>query len=261
MPVILDARGNEYQGSLDQIVGGTVTDARGQTASLGSLNAETALDLNGHTECQIDLRTGAITATLVFEGTIDGTNYWPLVAYDPQIQQFISQIVSAGALTKNVYISVSGFKRVRIRVSAYTSGAVTVAARATFADFMVLGAPIPTTLSQTGTAAVNTGVTITLPAAGAGLFHYITALQIVKFYSVLGVAAAAPVLVTTTNLPGGPVFTFDQSAATQGQQTAQLFSWAGNPLKSSVANTATTIVAPVQLQTIWRINVTYYVGA
>jgi hypothetical protein len=35
----------------------------------------------------------------------------------------------------------------------------------------------------------------------------------------------------------------------------------GTPLKSSVANTATTIVAPAELQTIWRINITYFTAA
>ena len=33
------------------------------------------------------------------------------------------------------------------------------------------------------------------------------------------------------------------------------------PLRSAVANTATTIVAPLQLQTIWRGNVSYFTGA
>lgn len=121
--------------------------------------------------------------------------------------------------------------------------------------------PMPSSLLVTGTAAVNTGVTVTLPAV-AGAFHYITSIQIQKLYAVVGVAAAAGVIITTTNLPGGPAFTTEQLASVAGTvATVVNLSFAGNPLKSSVVNTATTIVCPAQLQTIWRVNVTYYTGS
>lgn len=112
-------------------------------------------------------------------------------------------------------------------------------------------------LCVTGTAAVNTGLTITLPAV-AGRFHYITHIEINKFYSVIGVAGA-PVVVTTTNLQGSPAFTFDQSAAGAGTMSSKQIAPV-TPIRSAVMNTATTIVAPVQLQTIWRITVWYYVA-
>src|SRR6266566_4860776 len=51
------------------------------------------------------------------------------------------------------------------------------------------------TLHVTATAAVNTGATATLPAAGAGLFHYITSIEIVKLYAVIGVANAAGTII------------------------------------------------------------------
>jgi len=117
------------------------------------------------------------------------------------------------------------------------------------------------TLHVTGTAAVNTALTITLPAAGAGLFHYITSIQWVKLYNVLGVAAGAGVLITSTNLPGNPVWTTEQIASPAGTATTVINYQPTTPLKSSVANTATTIVAPLQLQTIWRGNVSYFTGA
>jgi len=123
------------------------------------------------------------------------------------------------------------------------------------------------TLHVTGTAAVNTALTITLPAAGAGLFHYITSIQWHKLYSVIGVANAAGILITSTNLPGNPVWTTEQvaggaagSAGTAGSVVQVIDYQPTTPLKSSVANTATTIVAPLQLQTIWRGNVSYFTG-
>jgi len=116
-------------------------------------------------------------------------------------------------------------------------------------------------LHVTGTAAVNTALTITLPAAGAGLFHYITSIQWVKLYSVVGVANAAGVLITSTNLPGNPVWTTEQAVINAGLAPMVINYQPTTPLKSSVANTATTIVAPLQLQTICRGNVSYFTGA
>ena len=113
------------------------------------------------------------------------------------------------------------------------------------------------TLHVTGTAAVNTAVTVTLPAV-ASQFHYITSIQVVKLYSVIGVAAGAGVIITSTNLPGTPAWTTEQLASPAGTATTVLNYQPTTPLRSSVVNTATTIVCPVQLQTIWRVNVSYF---
>lgn len=113
------------------------------------------------------------------------------------------------------------------------------------------------TLVQSTTAAVNTALTSTLPAAGAGLFHYITSIRVEKLYSVIGVAAGAGVIITTTNL-NGLAFTTEQLASAAGTVARVVDTAFATPLKSAVANTATTIVAPQQLQTIWRITVTYF---
>jgi hypothetical protein len=75
---------------------------------------------------------------------------------------------------------------------------------------------------------------------------------------VVGVAAGAGVIITTTNLPGNPAFTTEQLASAAGTVATVVSLTPATPIKSSVANTATTIVAPLQLQTIWRINVTYF---
>ena len=115
-------------------------------------------------------------------------------------------------------------------------------------------------LHVTGTAAVNTALTITLPAAGAGLFHYITSIQWFKRYSVIGVAAGAGTIITSTNLPGNPAWDTEQLAAPPGTVVRVIDYQAHGPLRSLAANTATTIVAPLQLQTIWRGNVSYFVA-
>lgn len=116
----------------------------------------------------------------------------------------------------------------------------------------------PSTLIITAKSVVNTTVTATLPAV-AGQFHYITSIQITKLYNVVGVASGAGVDITTTNLPGSLAFTTEQLASAAGTAVKVVdMDFTSNPLKSSAANTVTTIVCPQQLQTIWRVVVSYY---
>jgi len=117
---------------------------------------------------------------------------------------------------------------------------------------------IPANLWVTGTAAVNTALTVTLPAA-AGLFHYIVKIELIKLYSVVGVASGSGVIVTSTNL-NSAAWTTEQNSSAAGT-CAKVVDYAPCvPIKSAVVNTATTFVAPAQLQTIWRWNVVYYLG-
>lgn len=110
------------------------------------------------------------------------------------------------------------------------------------------------------TGAVNTAVTATLPAAGTGLFHYITKITVDKRYNVVGVAAGAGVNITSTNL-NSILWATQQLASPAGTVVRVVDEiWSGDGLRSFVANTATTIVCPAQLQTVWVIHVYYYTG-
>lgn len=156
----LDARNNEWTGSLDAITGQTITDARAATASLGSLNAESDTDLNGHASWLVDARTAAGNLTFVFEGTVDGTNYATLNAYDTAAPTIVlTSVVITTTLAKQYYVPIGGYRRVRCRVSAFTSGAVTIATRASQAgmtDVMAGTVAIGPTVVP-GTAATNLG--------------------------------------------------------------------------------------------------------
>lgn len=116
------------------------------------------------------------------------------------------------------------------------------------------------TTVNSSTAAVNTALTATLAAAGAGLFHYITSIIVEKLYSVVGVAAGAGVVITSANL-GGLAWTTEQLASVAGTVARVVDYRPTTPLKSAVANTNSTVICPVQLQTIWRITVTYFIAA
>jgi hypothetical protein len=263
MAVLYDARGNELVGALDQVGGVTITDGRTAGATFTALNNEILMDLNGQAVATFDLRTAAASLTLVFEATIDGTNYFGLPGLNVLTEAYLSSVIVTTTQTTQYVVGCSGFRRIRCRCSAFVSGSIVVTARASRADAVIYAKPLPSTLIQTATAAVNTGATATLPAAGAGLFHYITRIELIKLYNVIGVAAGAGVIITSTNLAStNPSWTTEQNLSAAGTVARVIdLSFCGNPLKSLVANTATTFVAGAQLQTIWRWNVMYYVGA
>ena len=110
---------------------------------------------------------------------------------------------------------------------------------------------IQNALTATGAAAA--AVTLTIPSPGAGLSQFIYVIQINKFNTALLVAGAAPVTVTTTNLPGTPSFDFGADAATQGTfQTLLLQPMA--PFKAAAPATAITIVCPATTSVIWKVT-------
>lgn len=260
MAILYDARGNEYLGSIDQVGNQTFTDARDPYALLGALNAEILMDLHGHSVATFDVRTGAANLSLVFEGTVDGTNYIGLPGVNMATEAMLATVVITTTHGALYAVGCSGFRRVRCRVSAYTSGTVTVTARATMADFAIYARPYPSTLHVTVTAAANTGATITLPAPGLGLYHYITNLQLCR-NATAALAGTATLVITSTNLPGSPAWSVGNAMAAGGTQQDLVYA-PTTPLKSSVANTATTIVMPVPgAAVLWRGNCTYYVGA
>lgn len=114
------------------------------------------------------------------------------------------------------------------------------------------------TLGVTATAAVGTGVTLTLPAAGAGNFQYISKLEITADTATVALGANASAVVTSTNLNGTPAWNVKIERNGGGVNTVAR--GAVLPFRSAVANTATTIVAPATANTVWRLNVEYYTG-
>jgi len=115
-----------------------------------------------------------------------------------------------------------------------------------------------TTLIVTATGAAAGAVTATLPAV-AGQFHYITSINIVKYASVATVGAAAATVVTSTNLPGSLAWTLPTALAVGAQYEHDVEP--SSPIRSSVVNTATTIVAAALASIIYRITVYYYTAA
>lgn len=224
MPTLYDARGNEILSTFpDQITNGVITDNRPVSALLGVLNSEVLMDLNGAKTATFDVRSGAGALTFLVEASIDGTNYFavPIFAINQLLvavqvtEVFVPSVVVATTINAQYTVDVSGYRRVRLRVSAYTSGNITVAARASIADLVGYARQIPTTSFVTATAAANTLATATLPAAGVGMFHYITSIMLMRSATAV-LAGTATIIHTSTNLPGSPAWSVGNAMAAGG---------------------------------------------
>lgn len=252
---LYDARGNEFRGAVDTFGADVLTETRTAAANLGVLSAEVVTPINGHATVSVDIR-GTFVATLKFQTSIDGTNYTDCAAFAIATELYVINTTVPGQFK----IEATGQRFVKVTVSAYTSGSAAVACRATLADEIVYAKPIPATLVQSGTAAANTGVTLTLPAAGAGLYHYIVSLEMTR-NATAALAGTATLVITTTNLSGSLAWSVGNAMIAGGTQIDVARDFAV-PLKSSVANTATTIVMPAPgAAVLWRGNCYYYVGA
>lgn len=258
--LILDARGNPFQGTVDAIGGEALPDTRAASATLGALNAAIFMDIQGKATARFDVRTGAMAATLIFEATLNGTDFFTLPAFIRGAETMTAAVVIATTAAQAYVVSTVGWRRVRCRVSAYTSGDCVVTGRASVADRYDYSRLIPSTLHVTATAAADTAATASLAAAGAGLFHYITNINLTR-NATAALAGTATLIHTSTNLPGTPAWSVGNAMAAGGTQIDLNYTPA-TPLKSSVANTATTIVmAAGGAAVLNRVNVSYYVGA
>jgi hypothetical protein len=227
------------------------------TGTLGALNAEVQADCDGASSVSLDLR-GTFSQTVQVQGTIDGTN-WSVIPVRPSTGGvFVLAVVGTTSGTWSG--SCTGYRKVRALVTAHTSGGSTatlMASNALFDDFAARGGCTPLLVTNTG--AAGAAVTLTLPAPGLGLRQYLTYLSVNRFATALLTAAATPVLVTTTNIPGTLVLSMPAEAAAQGS----LFPWREDfayPLMATAQNTAVTIVCPATTAVIWRVTAGYLVA-
>lgn len=215
---------------------------------------------DGCSSFALNVRDTHTSGVLTVEGSVDGTN-WHAVPIRPYSQALTTYTLLHPAATQGLWVGrVGPWRWLRARMTvAVTVGAANVTLSVSNGLLDDNLADRITPVLQTITAAAGAGATLTIASPGAGLRHYLTYLRIMKFAAAVLTPAAAPVLITTTNIPGTLVFSMPADAAAQGT----VFSYQEDfnlPVATSAQATATTIVCPATTNVIWRVTAGYYVA-
>jgi hypothetical protein len=226
------------------------------SGSLGSAGAEVLLAADGASTVSIDLR-GTFNMVVEVAGSVDGIN-WSVIPVRPFNQASVSYVSAIAGTVAGIWVGkCAPFRLLRARVSTFTSGlaSVTLLSDTALLDDSLQGAIAPLLVTATGAAAA--AVTLTLPAAS--FRHYMTSIRIDRFAAAVLTAAATPVIVTTTNLPGALAFSLPAEAAALGTVQSFQIDYA-LALAASAQNTASTIVCPATPGVIWRATASYYLA-
>lgn len=246
-----------------------VREGRSVSGQLNSLNGEVVLPVNGDQSALVQVLGSAPVLTVVFEGSVDGINYFPVPAITgygvggtvPNYAQPIAIELYAATVALRIYqVRCSALRYVRVRASTYTSGnaAVTISSDANDCLYRNLDSVTPASLVVTATAAANTAVTLTLPAV-AGLRHYIVGYEIHRFCATaVATAVATPTLVTTTNL--GVVISMPNPVEAVGNVKTFSRDFGDAGLAATAAGTATTFPCPASANHLYRATCFYRLG-
>ena len=249
-------------------------EARTSTGTLAAINAEVVHNLSGDASAVIYINgTGIFNSTYTIDGSVDGVNYFPLLCYPygtasigsatlpVAAQPLVAETVNAATVQRALCAAVGGLQKVRVRLAAYANGscAVTINSDDCKSINPYANDTKAATLMVSTTAAVSTAVTATLPAV-TGLRHYIDRIDVTRSATAALTAAAAPVVVTTTNIPGLPHLTFGSDAGGVGVDKTVTLDFGASGMAAAAAGVATTVVCPVVTGVIWRVNVAYRLG-
>lgn len=225
------------------------------TASLASINADLFIDCDSAGCIALDVR-GTFTGVIEVAGTVNGTD-WTLIALRPIAQVNKSYAMNVNGVGLWAAPLLAPFRRIRARMTTFSGGAAitTLSAANSMQDQSMDG--MVTSGVVTSAAAAAAALTLTIPSPSGGMRQYLTYISISRFASTMLIAAAAPVIVTTTNLPGSLSFGFPADAAPLGtmDRWREDFSF---PVAASNLNTNTTIVCPATPGVIWRATAGYY---
>jgi hypothetical protein len=224
-----------------------------------ALNGELVFLVEGSNQ-MLFMLSNTFVGTVVLEGSIDGVNYpFTLPLYNLQSNAAVANATAVGQFGSII----SGFKQVRLRCSAFTSGTISVNARASLSSVLQTGFERPPVIVPITTlSTANTAATLTIPAAPAGMFTYLTMIRAKRVNnSAAAVTGTALLAYTSTNLPNTYAWSSGNVLAA-GDDRIDIDVESGIPLKTSTAATATTIVAPaggvgVQI----RLSATFFYGS
>ena len=249
-------------------------ESRRSTGVLSALNAEVVHNVDGdnHATIFFNALAASFDGTYNVQGSIDGTTYFDLMAYPltqgcvngtiPKAgQPFVTEVIAATAVQRALCVATGGLQKIRIRLTAWTVGSTTVTINSDTCDALspYVRDQKAATLMVTATGTASAAVTASLPAV-TGMRIYVDRISVVRSATAALTAAAAPVVVTTTNLPGTPALSFGSDAAGIGLDKELVLDFGGAGIAATNTGSNVTVVAPVYTGVIWRINVSYRLG-
>jgi hypothetical protein len=222
--------------------------------SLAALNADLRCFSDG-ASTMVATVTGSYTGTLVFEGTNDG---WATVDTIP-----VKPLRGGGKIVLGLTSgqvgrfkgAIGDFSEVRARLTAWSAGTSSVRLvcdNGLSGDLGVIVQADQEYLEVVGTA--GSAVTLTLPAPGPGLFHYVSRLQVQRAVSAGPLTpAASPLIVSTSNLVGSRTLRLPANADPTGTIAEQIVA-GSKPIRAVNANTVTTVICPATTGVQWIVN-------
>lgn len=225
------------------------------SGTLGALNAALAIAADGCTSLAVSV-AGTFSATLQVEASPDGTVWFPLAVRQMggTSPQWTASITAGGAWWARLD---GAAQQVRIRCTAYTSGAASVSIAGSVAVTSVEAMVRGSDRHDTATGAAGAAVTLT-SASVAGLYQYFTRIIVSRFATTALTAGTTPVIVTSTNL-SSRALSLPADAATQGTMFSEIFEPA-TPIRAQSSGTSVTLVAPATTGVIWRLSADYYLA-
>jgi hypothetical protein len=214
------------------------------TGLLSGPTSELVADVEGASWLAIDLRD-TFSLTWVVSATRDGTNFMQLpICPMGQLGAPVAQLTGTG--TGTWFVRCAGFDKVRVSTAAWVSGSAIVTIATCMSNFPPTGVqgpePLPL-LQRPAVSAAATALTVTIPAAGVGLYHIIHQIKVWGINkTAAAVAPTAAFDITTTNLN-----------AVAWQNVNDFPAWTKkvlvdmdieNGLRCQTANTNTTIIIP-----------------
>ena len=150
------------------INGNAMCDISSLSNVLNALNSAVTLTLGGQSTIGINVVSTSGTLTLSFEATIDNINWVPISA-TPIVSGIAGVPVISTAANGQWFADASGFYAIRARVSAFTSGSMTVSLVITPGGSKNISQAITSagSLTVTGTVTANQGTANTLGNAWA----------------------------------------------------------------------------------------------
>lgn len=141
---------------------------RTASGTLGALNATVVINAEGTGTVHVEVDSGLVSSTIVFEATLDDTNWFAVNAVNPA--DTIKTGFSTGADTFPTEASIAGgWSQVRLRVSVYGSGSASARLEATQnASVVRIGGTLPAVGGILNAVVAGTGSTNLGKAEDAG---------------------------------------------------------------------------------------------